>query len=551
MSQITIHAFGPTRPWVRPGDALTVVVECGAPEGPVEAMARVTLLDLDVPVATVTTAVAVGEAPVRFELALLMPETTRHGYGLTLEIRSEAGVARACSAVEALDGWWESPRHAAVTSYDDSEAAAQAATDLAGWHVNVVQHYDWMWRHYRYRPPDGASVFEDALARTVSHDALRASIVAGHEAGIASLAYGSVYGAEPEYAEAHPDECVFDEAGEPLSLGNTFYINDVRPGSAWRARLLDEYVDAIRVFGFDGIHMDTYGPPHTAVAADGQPVDFAQLYPGLIAEAAALVARVAPDARVLFNCVEGFPLESVAPAPAAALYLELWPPDDSFTDVVRWIDRARALAAGRQVVIAAYAATFKGLSAEADRAAAFETVLLLGSVIAAAGAYHHALAEDGRLLVEGYYPAAVAMTPAEADELRALWRFTTRYVQLLSDPELRMVEPSGFELRDTDGVPVPWSSEPVAGAVWVRAVVTPAGRRVIQLVDLRDQADGCWTAQAQISSWAEGLRLTLPGVESIVAMSPWADDGDATPVTDDGGERRLPRFRRWLVLAER
>src|SRR5258705_13668282 len=104
--------------------------------------------------------------------------------------------------------------------------------------------------------PDDA--FLDALGRRVSHAAVRAGIAAGHDAGIATLAYGSVYGAERAYVERHPDERVFDEAGEPISLGGTFFINDLPPERPWRRRLLPEYPRAGRTVGFAGGHMDTY-----------------------------------------------------------------------------------------------------------------------------------------------------------------------------------------------------------------------------------------------------------------------------------------------------
>lgn len=459
MNHILIESFESTRPWFHPGDQATVEAVLSAATA-VTVPLCLTLLDLDAEIVTVEGSVEIGPAPRRHRFELALPDAPRHGYGLRLLVGDGDLACEAACAVEALDGWWQSPRHAAMTEYADAEAAAGATRELASRHVNVVQHYDWMWRHYRYRPPDGASEFKDALGRMVSHEAVHASIEAGHEAGIAALAYGSVYGAEPEHVARHPEDRVYDQDGEPLSLGGAFFINDIRPGSAWRTRLLREYVDAIGVFGFDGIHMDTYGPPHTAVSADGEAIDFASLYPGLIEEAAMLVAEVKPGARVLFNCVEGFPLAAVAAAPAAALYLELWPPDRSFRDVVGWIDRARAVAAGRQVVIAAYAATLKDAGTATDRAAAVEPSLLLGAVIAAAGAYHHTLAEGDRLLVEGYYPAAVRMTPPEIVEFRALWSFTARYVHLLSDPESMVVEPSGLAITDIDGTPVSWSSSP-------------------------------------------------------------------------------------------
>ena len=102
------------------------------------------------------------------------------------------------------------------------DATRRATLALAHWHVTVVQHYDWMWRHYRYRPPVTPVTSSTHWVGRVSHDAVRAAIEAGHHIGIASLAYGSVYGAEAEYVDRHPDERVFDETGKPLSLGGVF-----------------------------------------------------------------------------------------------------------------------------------------------------------------------------------------------------------------------------------------------------------------------------------------------------------------------------------------
>ncbi len=295
-------------------------------------------------------------------------------------------LASVTDAVEAIDGWWQSPRHAAFIEYRDAATSAHRARALRGWHVTVAQAYDWMWRHYRYRPPGGDDSFTDTLGQKVSHVALRAAIRAAREAGIATLAYGSVYGAEREFVDRYPDDRVFDATGEALSLGGTFFINDVRPGTHWRRTLLSEYERAMRHLPFAGIHMDTYGPPWTAIAADGTPISFRELYPGLIEEAAGRVARIR-DGRVLFNCVEGFPLEDVATAPMSALYLELWPPDDRYRHVVDWIDRAHRVADGRAVVIAAYALALRTAVTAEDRRRAVESSLLLDAVILAAGAY--------------------------------------------------------------------------------------------------------------------------------------------------------------------
>jgi dextranase len=545
---VRVIRLRPSRPWFRPGSDARVEIAIQAMD-PVSVGHRVSLVDVDRVVAVVEGRFRLPKGPSERTVAIQLPGARRHGYGLRLDLSWTGGRTAATTALEALDGWWQSPRHAAVTAFRSPVETTAAVRELADWHVTVVQLYDWMYRHYRYSPPTGTT-FTDTLGRRVSHDAVRAGVRAGHGAGIASLAYGSIYGAEREYVERHPDERVFDTHGAPLSLGETFYINDPRPGP-WRRRLLREYVGAVRRFQVDGIHMDTYGPPHEAIGADGQAIRFDAVYPGLIAEAAALVAAVRPDAKVLFNCVEGFPLQRVAASPTAALYLELWPRDADWVDIVRWIDRARDLGAGRAVVIAAYISALRANETDpAARAGAIEAAILLGAVIAAAGGYHHVLAEGDRLLVEGYYPEARALRRSERNELRAASAFTARYVHLLSDPALVVLPAIDVEVLDREERPITVSDRPRSGALWVRLCRTTDGLVVLQLVDLLDQLDDRWDAVRQPSPMRSGWRIRWPAAVDaahVVAMSPWNDRGEAQRLIDD----RLPAFRRWLVLVAR
>jgi len=490
---------------------------------------------------------------------MALPAGARRGYGLRLTIAGSDGgpLAGADAAVEALDGWWQSPRHAAVTRFASSAATAAAVRAFRDWHVTVVQDYDWMYRHYRYSPPPRdrlpGEAFVDILGRRVSHAAVRAGIRAGHDAGMATLAYGSIYGAEREYVERHPDERVFDETGRAISLGETFYINDLRPDRPWRRRLLAEYGMAVRRFGFDGVHMDTYGPPHNAFSAEGELIDFAALYPGLIADGARAVAAARPGARVLFNCVEGFPLEAVGDSPAAAVYLELWPPDERYADLVRWIERARTAGRGRAVVIAAYLSCLRTRGDDpAARPGAVEAVVMLTSLITTAGAYHHVLAEDNRVLVEGYYPEARQLRASEARELRAASVFGARYVHLLTAPDAVVESADGVEVLAADGTDVPLSANPEAAAVWTRATRLADGTRVLQLVDLRAQPDDRWDALRAPVETATGWRVRWPGALDVVAMSPWTDGGRAPSLqVEPDGSVRLPAFRRWVVLVDR
>jgi dextranase len=558
--RIRVVRFGPARPWFEPGSVASIDVEVDVvATRSTRARLAIELLDLDQVVGQAERDVRLAPGRSRRRVEIALPAGARRGYGLRLTIAGSDGgtLARADASVEALDGWWQSPRHAAVTRFASSEATAAAVRALRDWHVTVVQDYDWMYRHYRYSPPPrdrlpGDAVV-DTLGRRVSQAAVRAGIRAGHDAGIATLAYGSVYGAEREYVERHPDERVFDDTGRPISLGETFYINDIRTDRPWRRRLLSEYRAAVRRFGFDGVHMDTYGPPHVAFSADGEPLDFAALYPGLIVDGARAVAAARPGARVLFNCVEGFPLEAVGDSPAAAVYLELWPPDERYADLVRWIERARAAGRGRAIVIAAYLSCLRASGDDpAARPGAVEAVVMLTSLITTAGAYHHVIAEDNRVLVEGYYPEARQLRASEARELRAASVFGARYVHLLTAPDAVVETPDGIEVLAADGTPVPWSAKPEAAAVWARATRLADGSRVLQLVDLRAQPDDRWDALRSRVETATGWRLRWPGSGDVVAMSPWTDGGSAQSLRVEPDDSvRLPRFRRWVVLVDR
>lgn len=548
LAGLSVARFGAARPWARPGTLVDVELVVRAANSR-RARARIELLDGPTAVGSSERVLDIATGLTTYAFDLRLPEAPRRGYGLRL--RLEGGGPRPIvrlAGVEAIEGWWESPRHVALTAFARARGIATRIRTLRDWHVTVAQAYDWMWRHYRYAGP--TDPFVDALGRRVSHRSVRAAIDAAHASGIAALAYGSVYGAEREYVDEHPDERLFDDAGRVLSLGETFYMTDLRPRGAWRRRLLREYESACRDFGFDGIHMDTYGPPYEAVTADGARIRFDQLYPGLIREAADRVRGVGPERRVLFNCVEGFPLEAVSSAPAAALYLELWPPDDRFADLVRWIDRARAVADGRSIVIAAYAAALRDATTltPAERAGAVEASILTTTVVMAAGAYHHTLAEADRLLVEGYYPAAVPLHGAEVRDVRAAWSFHARTMHLVSDPESWVVAHTA-RLHDAAGAPVPTSDVPIAGAVWVRQTATPSGR-VLQLVDLTSQDRDVWTELREPSPLRSGWTLVWPA-RRLIAGSPWTDGGGFTTLRAGPGIAwPLPPFRRWLVAAD-
>ena len=62
---------------------------------------------------------------------------------------------------------------------------------------------------------------------------------------------------------------------------------------------------------------------------------------------------------VIFNAVNNWPTETVAAAAQDAVYIEVWPPHDTYFDLYRLIREARLLS-HRNVILAAYLKAFQG-----------------------------------------------------------------------------------------------------------------------------------------------------------------------------------------------
>ena len=77
----------------------------------------------------------------------------------------------------------------------------------------------------------------------------------------AAMAYGAVYGAEPEYADEHPELVLRDKNGDRVHLAELFYIMDIAPKSPWTPLIVNEFAETVRELDFDGIHLDQYGFP--------------------------------------------------------------------------------------------------------------------------------------------------------------------------------------------------------------------------------------------------------------------------------------------------
>lgn len=549
----------PARALHAPGEPATLCFDVDAAEG-VEGLLRVSVHDLAREVWSGTTPVRGDGVARTVMLEVPLPDASPRGYAVRAELlpAGAGGVgasgttsharSRAGTAILVAEHWREVPRYGFLSDFapEDVVTGTDARVrDLAKYHITCVQFYDWMYRHYRFLPPE--DVFTDVLGKTTSMPVVRARVDACHQHGMATLAYGAVYGPEPEFILEHPEWLLYDAHGEPFHLGGIFYITDLRAGSGWRERILGEYEEAVREVGFDGIHMDQYGVPKSGFDQRGAFVDLADTIPDMIDEAAQRLRNVRDGAGVIFNAVNDWPIDTVAPADQAAVYIEVWPPHERYLDLVRLIRRARDLS-GKQVILAAYLKPYVEGGAGADWAARYAT-----AVIAAAGGHHLLLGEGNAVLHDPYYANHGHLGPEGVNVLRRYYDHTAAHTQVLHAGDLRFVERSFTTGHNGEVrlVGAPSCATPEAGAVWL-AIKQRPGQLIVHLVNLTGVTHDRWNEPQRP---APPLRDLVLEVEPFVRPNraswsspddPWAG-GELEVVKGEEGrwQVRLPELVVW------
>lgn len=467
----------------------------------------------------------------------------RGGYAVLLR----QGDAEVTSAFDVLDSPLERPRYGFVSDFQTGRSDVAGVVDsVRQFHLNLVQFYDWMYRHAALLPEAGDD-FVDALDRPLSLATVRAFVAGLREAGARSIGYAAVYGAGKEYVDAHPEQVLLRRDGTPWTLADFLWIMDISRGSPWVRHIVDQMRHAVVGVGFDGLHLDQYGDPKIALTADGRVVDLAEELTPLIDA----VRQALPDSTLIFNNVNDFPTRRTVLARQDATYIEVWSPHDDYADLVRLVQVARDTAHDRPVILAAYLEPFASDAGEPSVAAA---KLALSTVWAAGGQYL-LFGEAQGVLVDPYYPRYATLTPQAAVVLRRFADFSVAMGDLLFDGHAADMTRSHALGINGDvvltGAPV--SVDPQAGAVWL-SVRTLGTRMVIQLVDYRAQADSRWNQARQPTGECPPLELTVrvvspeptvraghPAAGPVLAALAPSVEGEYLTVT-------VPPFDTWCVV---
>ncbi|MGN0315064.1 MAG: glycoside hydrolase family 66 protein [Fusicatenibacter sp.] len=400
--------------------------------------------------------------------SIFLPESIPEGIGGYLAkvelVRKGKPISSACTAFDVADSWSDAPRYGFLSCFSGEEPRSGSYSEFfREMHLNVIQFYDWMYRHDCFYPE--GDLYTDIMGRKGSMAAVRDRIQGVHDCGAKAIAYGAVYGAE-SFQEAHPECRYLYDNGEPMVFIDRIWLMDIHRGTAWRKKILLEYQKALQS-GFDGIHMDQYGDPKEAyVFVDNQLVirDLADDFRDLINEA----KETCPRNCFIFNAVNNWPVDSVAKSREDCVYIEVWSPNDTYGDLFRMIEHARCKGDKKQVILAAYLNPFKTDPAANEKGA---TAQLAMATIFASGGFHLLLGEEGRILTEAYYPDNYRIAnPSLWNSLKRYYDFITAYGELLFPKDWIDVTTQyagGINSEFVFGK-IAWSPYPEAGKVWIR-----------------------------------------------------------------------------------
>ncbi|WP_256761995.1 glycoside hydrolase family 66 protein [Cohnella sp. WQ 127256] len=453
------------------------------------------------------------------------------GYGVDAELLlDQQSIHCLSSSFDVVSDWRKATRYGFLSDYDASEAGDHEDVKwMAKLHLNMVQFYDWMYRHDELVSDDEEYI--DLMGRAVSRTVVEEKIAYCHEYGMKAIAYGAIYAASKAFADQHPDWRLYTSADEPFDFIGIFNIMNTSPDSPWSLHIINEYKQAVEKLDFDGIHMDTYGFPKTGWSSVNGASRLERLeehFPLLINATRSELSQVKEDVCLIFNNVGNWPVDTVARASQDAIYVEVWKPYERYSHLREIISWSKHLSGGKNVILAAYLKPFREAGALGVEGAQ-HAFRLLNAVVTAHGAYHLLHGENGGVLTQGYYVDHSTISTAFRRTVRDYCDFGVRYGHITIDRKLRdvsMTHTAGDNL-EYEFHSFETSTYGEAGKVWTIIQEHPQ-RKLIHFVNLTGVKDDYWNEGKELPEPVEGRLVTIAvdqQISSILLASPDVDGG--------------------------
>lgn len=541
----------PHKAQYRKEDPVELIVEL-ANDNEAECTARlmVRILDLSQVIMEVFTTLTLQAAGLTTYVVKLDPFSQEFkGYGADVLLYREDGTElhRLSGAFDVVSDWRRSVRYGFLSDFHPKEKGDEQDVALLNkLHLNLVQFYDWMYRHDDLVPPQ--ELFTDLMGRQLSLDVVQEKVRLCHRYGMKAIAYGAVYAASRAFFEEHPEWALYYSNGQVIDFIDIFVIMNIAEQSPWHRHIIGEYRKALDEADFDGIHMDTYGYPKTGFSMLEGGFHLERLdaqFPVLINHTREELLKSKPDVALIFNNVGNWPVDSVGNAKLDAVYIEVWKPYERYHHIQQIIAWAYLHGEGKPVILAAYLAPFR-LEPEERMDRAYVSALLLSAIIFSHGANHLLLGEERGVLTQGYYADYSIASEPFIREIRNYYDFMVRYLHVLYAPSLRDVSMTHVEGDNLEYVfqGAPFSTYGEPGKVWT-VVRENDNLKLISFINLTNNEEDYWNAgkNRPLPQGPVTVRILMDReAKSVFAASPDSDPGRPvrlTPVYEDSPRGRI------------
>lgn len=432
-----------------PGEQPELTVELASEENAsLTLQVRVTHLMKEIFAVDSDVTLKAGE-PLTQKIVLTLPEEDFVGYGVEVYLQKDGTrIDWDMTAADVSSDWSRFPRYGYLTKYgEQSDEQIRATLErLNKHHITGLFYYDVTDRHEK--PLAGTVEDPDSGWKTLANHYASLSTVQrlidyGHEYNMNSYMYNLIFGAYDGYGERglDPKWGIFSDR----NAQNQDYHGDFV--DAWEAKRLylfnpadtgwqDYYLkvtkDALQVFNYDGIQVDSLGSRGRRYDFYGNEVDLAKAYVPLLNRLGEEL-----DTKVIFNPVSGYGMsEMLKDVEYDIVYEEVWPHDGgSYTSLKNAVDYVRnRMDDDKGVVISAYMNYKKN-----DGAFNTAGVLLTNATLMASGASHLELGDTGMLKSE-YYPGdTLRINDTLTAALRNYYSFSVAYQNYLRNPDFTEV----------------------------------------------------------------------------------------------------------------
>ena len=431
----------------------------------------------------------------KLEISIKPKNVDFKGYGVDVYLYEKGRLIQVFStSFDVVSDFKKATRYGFLSDfYNDDKGDIKDIENMRKLHINLAQFYDWMYRHDELVPK--SINYKDPMGRNLNLEVVKEKIKFCHKNGIRAIAYGAIYSASKSFYNKHKSWGLKNSNNENIRFIDLFYIMNISKDCPWYLHIIDQYKKAITEVDFDGIHMDTYGFPKTAVSKFGNKNNVENLennFPVLIDDTKKALKKYKEDVCIIFNNVGNWPIDEVASSDIDAVYIEVWEPYERYHHLKELIKWGKYLSTDKPVILAAYLKQYINI-VEKDIEKAHTSLLILTAIIASNGGYHMLLGEKNGILITGYY---VDYYKVENDFFRIIrnyYDFIIRYSNIFFDSSLKdvsMTHIGGDNLEYTfENINFTTYGEP--GKVWITARENER-YKTITFINLTNNSEDFW-----------------------------------------------------------